>query len=183
MLTEQKALDRALRDVASATATIARYCDYAEHVEATDGAALVAAAETLRKAALRLAEDLGVDAVGLYGQRLDVVERRYVLGIVDGFEGGAHAELAETWRDLQLIQGRHDRLYRPDVSGLSRADQLRHLCIHTAKLVGALADADLDNIRAKVVPDLLLFGIKLSTIVGEELDSSVVPRDNARVRK
>jgi hypothetical protein len=177
------ALESALGEVASATATVARFCDYSEHVEPTDVSAIAEAAAVLRSAALKLADDLAVDAVALYGERLDIVERRYVLGIVGGFEGGAHVELAETWRDLQLIQGHHDRLYRPDVSGLSRADQLRHVCIHLAKLVGALAQPDLDVVRTKVIPDVLLFGLKLSTIIGQELKSSPVPRRLVRGRQ
>ena len=176
-MTRRIDLGPAQRQLAIANAMIARYCDYAEHVEPADANAVRAAGVTVRAVALSLATDLGHDPVALYGKRLDEVERRYVLGIVDSFEAGDHVSVAQTWRDLQLIQGRHDLLYRPDVSGLSRADQLRHCCLHLAKLVGALADqaTTTATLRDRVVPDILIFGIKLASLGGEALPTEPLP--------
>jgi hypothetical protein len=165
-----------LRSLAVTTGAVARFCDYVEHVEPADAKEVAAAAASLRTVALEMAAKVGCDAVERYGERLDDVERRYVLGVVDGFEAGKHVRLAESWRDLQLIQGRHDLLYRPDVTGLSRLDQLRHCSIHLAKLVGVLAahDVSREELTNRVVPDTLLFGIKLANICGEVLSSEPV---------
>jgi hypothetical protein len=61
------------------------------------------------------------------------------------------------------------------VLGLSRYEQLRHYALHLAKLAGAAAaaaaiegDAERDFL-ARRLPDLLLFGLKLATLVNEQL--------------
>lgn len=162
-----------VKRLAVAAGSVARFCDYTEHVERSNLEDVVAAGAELRQLALDLAKDLELNAIDLYARRLDVVERRYALGLVDGFQGGSHVEMAETWRDLQLVQGHHDRLYRADVWGLSRRDQLVHTCLHLTKLVGHLAEAapDQDALRERLIPDILLFGIKLATLTGEVLPS------------
>lgn len=177
-MVDRAQFDAALRRAAAAGAAVARYCDHAEHVEPADVTALSEAAEELRLVAVDLAATLGVDLIELYAQRLDVVENRFTLGIVDGFEAGREIRLAESWRDLQLIQGHHDRLYRPDVNGLARMDQLRHVCLHVAKLVGAIATAEqnVSGFCTRALPDLCLLGVKLSTIIGEPL-SAALPRE------
>lgn len=168
----------ALREVAVAGADLARYCDYVEHAETADAGILQSVAARLRCTAAELAQAVGADLINLYADRLDAVERRFVAGIVDGFEAGSHVRLAETWRDLQLIQAHHDRLYRADVNGLARVDQVRHVCIHVAKLVGALAslgNSDPD-LSIRVIPDLCVLGVKLSTVCGEVLPAHSLPR-------
>ncbi len=84
-------------------------------------------------------------------------------------------------RKLQLVQIAHDREFHPDVFGLPRVDQLRHYTLHVAKLVGLMAETCDDSsvwpdFRQRRLPDLLLFGIKLSTIANERLPE-VLPAD------
>lgn len=161
----------ALSRLARALAQVSVYCDRVEHAEFADIEWIKSSAGELRSVAISLAHDEDVSLLELYAARLEVVETRYVLGIVDGFVASSELRLAETWRDLQLIQARHDRLYRPDVDGLSRYEQLRHCVIHLGKLVGALADRDTNppDFLARRVPDILIFGIKLSTVAGDVL--------------
>jgi hypothetical protein len=169
-------MDSELRSLAKVGGIVAAYCDHVEHAEPADSTLLAEGGRQLRELALALAAKLDVDAIDAYGRRLAAGEEAYVLGQVEGFDAAAHVSLATTWRDLQLIQGRHDRLYRPDVAGLSRADQLRHCSIHLSKLVGALADLAVseDQLRERIIPDVLLFGIKLATIAGDVLPEAPV---------
>jgi hypothetical protein len=110
-----------------------------------------------------------------YARRLGQIERRHPLFPVADFDGGARAAAAKTWRDLQTVQAEHDRHYHPDVAGLSRYEQLRHYTFHVAKIAGALAQlSETESSEAKDfierrVPDALLFGIKLATLVSEPL--------------
>jgi hypothetical protein len=81
---------------------------------------------------------------------------------------------------LQLAQVEHDRRYHPDIIGLSKADQLRHNALHLAKLTGAVAavaagEGDRADFSARRLPDLLLFGLKLSTVSGESLPEQALP--------
>ena len=170
--------DHALRRAAIAAAVIARYCDHVEHAEPADTASVADAAAQLRSVAVDIAAELKSDIIELYAHRLDVGERRYVLGVVEGFEAGGQVSLAESWRDLQLIQGHHDRLYRADVNGLPRAEQLRHVCIHITKLLGAIAGAedDLSDFANRALPDLCLLGVKVTTILGQPLPATPLPR-------
>lgn len=184
MLPGRAHFDEALRRTATAAAAVARYCDHAEHVEPADTASLSDAAAELRRVAVALAAALGVDLIELYARRLDVVESRFTLGTVDGFEAGREIRLADSWRDLQLIQGHHDRLYRADVNGLARIGQLRHVCLHITKLVGAIAVAedDVSDFSTRVLPDLCLLGVKLSTLIGESLSAAPLPREGVPKR-
>ena len=80
----------------------------------------------------------------------------------------------------------HDRRYHPDVLGLSKSDQLRHYALHLAKLAGAMAQVaagrgDDADFRARRLPDLLLFGLKLSTVAGERLGSDALPAAGQRL--
>jgi hypothetical protein len=166
-----------LRELAAAAAKIATYCDQVEHTEQADVSTVAAAAATTRVVAITVAKALGTNIFAAYAARLDEVEQRFVLGRVDGFRGGDQIRLAETWRDLQLIQGNHDTLFRPDVNGLARNDQLRHCCLHLTKLLGrfAHADEDLAEFTARWLPDTLLIGVKLSTVIGEVLPEEPLP--------
>jgi hypothetical protein len=171
-------LTTALRRAAVAGAAIAECCDRLEHAEQPDMLKLRHAAQELRAVAIGLATAAHLDIFDLYADRLEEVELASPLGIVEGFEAAPQVRLAGTWHDLQVIQSQHDRLYRPDVYGLSRYEQLRHIAIHTSKLVGALARADVDwlEFRERRLPDLLLFGIKTSTAASESLGSVPLPR-------
>jgi hypothetical protein len=166
-----------VRRLAITAASVARYCDHVEHVEPADADVIAQAGAELRELAIHLARILRCDVIEAYGARLDLAERSYVLGLGEGFEAGRQIALASSWRDLQLIQGHHDRLYRPDVWGLSRLDQLRHCSIHLSKLVGVLADpsSTADDLRIRTAPDILLFGIKLATVAGQALTEDALP--------
>jgi hypothetical protein len=170
--------DAALR-LATASASIAGYCDRAEHLESTDPTVIRTAGATLREIALELAAEREIDIVQAYRTRLEAVEQRHPLYPAGGYAAvEAIPEQGATWRQLQRAQWEHDRNYHPDVLGLSRYEQLRHYAFHVAKLAGAAAaategDAERDFL-ARRLPDLLLFGLKLATLVNEQLPEQPV---------
>ena len=123
---------------------------------------------------MQLAEKAGRDPLELYAERLGAIEGRSVLHAPGSFDGPAAVLRARTLRDLQLVQVDHDHAYHADVAGLTKADQLRHYALHLAKLVGSTAgvakgQADEADWLARRVPDMLLFGLKLSTVTAERL--------------
>jgi len=138
-------LERTLRQVAVSTAEIARYCDNAEHNELLDRAWVIGAGECFRQAALELAAAFDLDAHEAYAKRLRAIEAVHLLAAGDGFDGHAEAGAAWTWQDLQRVQIEHDRRIHPDVFGLSKAEQLRHYLLHSAKLTGFLASATIEE--------------------------------------
>lgn len=161
-------------DLARSTAAVANYCDHVEHNEPCDRSWVLDAGRNLRALACAIADQEGLDLRELYAARLRAIEARNPLDHESAVDGGELAERAATWRDLQLVQAEHDRFYHADVVGLSKFDQLRHYVLHLAKLVGALADAARDpaaavDIRDRRLADLLLFGVKLSTVMGQRL--------------
>ncbi len=167
-------------DLAQAAAAAANFCDHAEHNEVADPAWVTGAALTLREMACAIAAHEHDDLRGRYAARLRQIERRNPLWRAGDVDGGALVEQAATWRDLQLAQAEHDRRYHPDVVGLAKLDQLRHYVLHVAKLAGAVAavvhsGAEHADFCARRLPDLLLFGLKLSTVTGEILAEDVLP--------
>lgn len=114
------------------------------------------------------------------------IEVKNVMNSVDSFEGRVAVQQAHTWRDLQLVQIQHDRFFHPDVLGLHKLDQLRHYSLHLSKLAGAFArwamneEID-DEIAERPLPDMLLFGIKLSTVMGEKLPEEALSSESALV--
>jgi hypothetical protein len=167
-------------ELARASAAVANYCDHVEHNEAADRDWVTGAGRTVRHAALTLAAHDHVDLLGLYAGRLRQIERRNPLWSSGDVDGGELVLGASTWRALQLAQVEHDRRYHPDVVGLAKLDQLRHYALHLAKLVGAVAEiaagsGDQASFHQRRLPDLLLFGIKLSTVTGEHLADESLP--------
>lgn len=167
-------------ELARASALVANYCDHVEHNEPADRVWVTEAARTARDIALMIATHEDEELVELYAARLRQIERRNPLWSEGDLDGGELALNASTWRDLQLAQVEHDRRYHPDVIGLTKMDQLRHYALHLAKLVGAAAElaagtGDRASFRARRLPDLLLFGIKLATVSGERLDETPLP--------
>jgi hypothetical protein len=161
-------------ELACASAAVANYCDHGEHNEPTDRAWVLDAGRTLRALACDVAGHEGEDLQERYAARLASIERRNPLWEPERYDGGAAAAGASTWRALQLVQADHDRWYHPDVVGLPKQDQLRHYALHVAKLTGALAEiaqgsGDVADFCARRLPDLLLFGVKLPTVVGHRL--------------
>lgn len=175
------ALQQALLTVAVQAGLVANVCDHAEHNEPVDLDDVRSAGLRLRECAIDLAHALGSDPIQLYRDRLRQIERRNVLYEPGGFDGAAAVHSQATWRALQLAQVEHDRVYHPDVIGLTKLDQLRHFALHIAKLAGSIAsliagDVALDDFIHRRLPDLLLFGLKLSTVVGERLpEAAVIP--------
>jgi len=166
-------------------AAVANYCDHVEHNERVDLAWVLDSAEELRSIAVAVAVDEGLDLQALYAARLRTIEARNPHWTPHTLDGGALVETSATWRDLQLAQGQHDRCYHPDVSGLTKMNQLRHYALHVAKLVGAFAEVaqgvgDQRDFQARRLPDLLLFGLKLSTVCGERLPETVLAPDLRR---
>lgn len=160
------------RRLALASALVSGYCDHAEHLEKADRGEIGRAGAELRMLAVELAAANEIDLVEAYRRRLEEVERRHPLYPAGGFAAIDEIPDHPTWRLLQTVQWNHDRHYHPDVLGLSRYEQLRHYAFHLAKLAGAGAEAaggDIDALFQSRFPDVLLFGLKLATLVNEAL--------------
>jgi hypothetical protein len=174
-------------EVARAAAAVANFCDHVDHNEPTDRAWVQDSGRTLRDTACAIASHEHLDLQVAYAARLRVIERRTPLWVEGALDGGALIEDAATWHELQLAQGEHDRRYHPDVSGLSKFDQLRHYSLHIMKLAGALAEVaqgptDIEDFRARRLPDMVLFGIKLATVTGQRLpDTTLTARVDERL--
>jgi hypothetical protein len=167
--------DFALR-LAPPTAAVANYCDHVEHNEMADRAWVLDAGVQLRELACELSTNSGLSLFDLYAERLGEIEARNVLAQPGGYDGHRAALGAHTWRDLQLAQADHDRHYHPDVVGMAKDQQLRHYALHLAKAVGAFAEPrDEDELLHRRLPDVLLFAIKLSTVMGERLAEESLP--------
>lgn len=175
-------LDDALLRLAVAAGHVANYCDHVEHNELAHNDSVRAAGAELRSIGLDLCETFEVDAILQYATRLRQIEARNVLSSESTFDGQDAASRCVTWRDLQLVQAEHDRVYHADVVGLTKSDQLRHYALHLSKLAGSTAaviqgQVDQDDWLARRVPDVILFGLKLATVSGEKLvHDDAVPR-------
>jgi hypothetical protein len=172
---------------ASHAAAVANYCDHVEHNEVVARGWVTGAGDGLRTLALAFAPVAGVDVFSLYADRLRMIESKNVLASLDSFDGGAAADNAVTWRELQLVQAEHDRVYHPDVVGLAKVEQLRHYALHLTKIVGAFATCasgfgDAEEISVRRLPDTLLFAIKLHTVMGAPLPEEPLPREGAAGR-
>jgi hypothetical protein len=171
-------LDHAARQLSLISARVATYCDHAEHLEATDRSEIIAAGSDLRNLSAELAAEGGIDLAGAYRRRLEMVEQRHPL-----YPAGGYAAIDQipdhgaTWHLLQTVQWEHDRRYHPDVLGLSRYEQLRHYAFHLAKLAGAATqavDGSSTDFYGRRLADILLFGLKLATLMSERLDDESV---------
>jgi hypothetical protein len=163
--------------LAPLSASVANYCDHVEHNEFADRDWVLASASELREAASELAERFGLNMVEMYAERVGEIEARNVLARPDGYDGHRAALEARTWRDLQLVQAEHDRHYHPDVVGMAKDQQLRHYALHLAKAVGAFAEPrEEQELLHRRLPDVLLFGIKLSTVMGARLPDDALAR-------
>jgi hypothetical protein len=153
---------------------VANYCDHVEHNETADHGAIRGGAEELRQIADEIAVAYEVDLREIFAERLAAIERRNVLGHEQAYDGAGAARCAVSLRELQLALVDHDRFYHPDVVGMSKWDQLHHHVLHLIKLAAATAEVastghSLGDWLSRRVPDMLLFGIKLSTVSGERL--------------
>ena len=162
--------------VAPRAAAVANYCDHTEHNESAETGWVLDAGTDLSLLAFEFANAAGVDLHQLYAERLGAIESGNVLALTGGFDGRAAALAAGSWRQLQLVQVEHDRSYHPDVFGLAKTEQLRHYAFHLAKIVGAFADAaNADELINRRLPDVLLFALKLHTVMGKRLSDEPLP--------
>jgi hypothetical protein len=163
---------------------IANYCDHVEHNETSDHGAIRDGGENLRRLAVEIAGSFDVDLRELYAERLAAIERRNVLGHDGAYDGAYAARCAVSLRELQLALAEHDRFYHPDVVGMSKWDQLHHHVLHLIKLAAATAAVvttgeSVDDWLSRRVPDMFLFGLKLSTVSGERLpDTPLTGREH-----
>ena len=128
---------------------------------------------------MELSSSLGVDIVSKYSNRIALIAETSV--VADGKSAANRVLEARTFRELQRVQVEHDRVFHADVFGLSRIEQLRHYVLHLAKIAGGLAalsedESKVEDFQNRRLPDLLLFGIKLSTVMGEALPSETLTR-------
>jgi hypothetical protein len=163
--------------IAPPAASVANFCDHTEHNEVADRDWVLGPAAALRGLAVEIAAAHDLPVIELYAERVGEIEARNVLARTGGFDGHRAALEAASWRELQLVQADHDRHYHPDVCGLTKAEQLRHYALHLAKIVGAFAEPrDERELLQKRLPDLLLFAIKLATVMGARLSDEPLPR-------
>lgn len=165
-------------ELAGVAADVNNYADHVEHNEVAERAWVLEAAASMRRLALRLADAAGLNALLVYADRLREIEERNFLSI-DPYTKAWWTQAARIgdWQALQALQVRHDRDYHPDVHGLSKYDQLRHYAFHLAKLTGLAArlargqriDSDLEG---RLIADTLLFGLKLSSVMGARLTAT-----------
>lgn len=175
-MTDSERFRRFALAAAPKAAAVANYCDHIEHNEVAETGWVIEAGSELSRLALQFAQDATVDLIELYAERLGTIEAGNVLARSGGLDGRTAALSASTWRELQLVQVDHDRCYHPDVFGLAKTDQLRHYAFHLAKIVGAFADAtDTEELMRRRLPDVLLFAIKLHTVMGERLSDEPLP--------
>jgi hypothetical protein len=163
--------------LAPLAAAVANYCDHVEHNEIADRDWVIAPAADLRDASTEFAARSGLSPVDLYAERLGEIEARNVLARPGGYDGHRAALEARTWRDLQLVQSDHDHHYHPDVVGMAKDQQLRHYALHLTKAVGAFAEPrDEQELLHLRLPDVLLFAVKLPTVMGVRLPDEELPR-------
>jgi hypothetical protein len=168
--------DFALR-LAPHAAAVANFSDHVEHNEFADRAWVLDAAAALRTEAVELATAARLCPVELYAERIGEIEARNVLAHPGAYDGHQAVLVAATWRDVQIAQVEHDRYYHPDVIGLAKDQQLRHYALHVAKIVGAFAEPrDEQELLRRRLPDALLFGVKLETVMNVRLADEPLPR-------
>jgi hypothetical protein len=182
MMVNAATLNDSVLRLAIAAGEVANYCDHVEHNEVADIEVVRAAGAELRLLCLELSDAARRDPFELYAMRLDEIESRNVLCHEASLCGSEAVRSAATWRELQIAQAAHDKAYHSDVVGLAKADQLRHYALHLAKLAGVTAgvvtgEVEHDDWLRRRVPDLLLFGLKLSTVTGQKLPEQDLPRD------
>ncbi|HEX4033587.1 MAG TPA: hypothetical protein VHX66_04005 [Solirubrobacteraceae bacterium] len=162
--------------IAPLSAAVANFCDHVEHNETADRAWVLDAATGLRCLTGELCDREGLALVDLYAERLGAIEARNVLAAPGAFDGHGAAIEARSWRELQLVQAEHDRHYHQDVVGLAKNEQLRHYALHLAKVVGAFATPDdPEDLLHRRLPDVILFAMKLSTVMGVRLSDDPLP--------
>jgi hypothetical protein len=156
-------------------------CVRAERAEPIERERIVAVGSRLRRLAGDLAADAGLEIFEAYARRLAAIERRRGTGAAYSFDGAAAARAARTWRELQLVQLKHDVAYHLNVVGRAPTNQLRHYAFYLAQLAAAFAHAARGEdgeaeVAERCLSDVLLFGLKLATVMGERLPEDPLER-------
>lgn len=168
-------------ELAVCAGEVGGYCASAEQNEPIERERVVDAGKRMRRLALEVAAAAGLEIFEVYAKRLVAIEDAFSASAAHPFDGGTAARRARTWRELQLVQLKHDVAYHLEVLGLAAPNQLRHYAFHLAKLAGVFAraargeDADAQIVERRL-PDVLLFGIKLATVMGERLPEDPLTR-------
>jgi hypothetical protein len=164
-----------------ASGLLARFCDRAEHNEGADRLVIIEVGSLLRATAIRALQVQGQGPIAAYASRIAEIESRHPLANAGQFDIEVALEHAKTWRELQQAQYMHDATYQPDVNGLAKVEQLQHYTLHIAKLAWIFQSFALgedqfseDEIEERRTPDILAFGLKLSTVCGELLPEELV---------
>ena len=181
---DRMVLERNLRALTRAAASLAAFCEHVEHNEANDVNDAVRAGTQLREIARDLAREAGVALSERYTDRIRRVEESSILRYAQlslestRLAGADAVEAASTWEELQRAQLLHDRQFHPDVFGLSKIDQIRHYTFHITKLAGLLADA-IDSygwpeFERDRLADLAIFGVKIATVCNSRLSEEPI---------
>jgi hypothetical protein len=171
---------RPLQEISTCNEGLGRYCDHAEHNEDTDRAWVLEGAAKLRDLAVELAVELGIDLRDAWAHRLEQIESKPVSALFGGFDGAKEASQALTWLDVQRVQGHHDFQFHRDVAHMSKRDQLSHFAFHCMKLGGLPAKAargdQVTDVAIRLwLADVLIFGVKLATVMGVLLPAEPIP--------
>src|SRR4051812_23521436 len=103
-LVERAAWQQYALRLAPSTASVANFCDHAEHNESLDRDWVLGPAEALRLLALEIADAAGISLIELYAERLGEIEARNILARPGGYDGHRAVLEADSWRALQLVQ-------------------------------------------------------------------------------
>jgi hypothetical protein len=187
-LPDRARIEVGLRALVRAAADLASFCEHVEHNESHSVGDVARAAANLRRLAEELSLASGLKLSEAYRRRIRRVEESSLLrlavshGDAPCLVGAEAVDRAKTWDEIQIAQIQHDKVFHPDVFGLSKLDQVRHYTFHVTKLGGLLVDA-LDNDRWSDfadgrLADIAIFGVKLATVCNVRLPSSPIdPHD------
>jgi hypothetical protein len=164
-------------ELAVCAGEVGGFCVRAERAEPVERERIVAVGSRMRRLAQDLAAEAGLELFEAYARRLAAIEGRRSAGAAVAFDGAAAVRAARTWRELQLVQLKHDVTYHLEVAGRAPENQLGHYAFYLARLAGALAEAE---VAERYLPDVLLFGLKLATVMGERLPEDPLERLSAR---
>ncbi len=92
-------------------------------------------------------------------------------------------------KELQQFQREHDLKFHSDVMSWERADQFEHCALHLAKLSGLFGSycekmqrgesVDASRLFQERIPDLLVFALKMATLVDLDLEVAYMSRIHA----
>ena len=173
-----------LRILEAVVKNLSTHCDHVEHNEPNNVNDINVAGQQLRDMAVELALRNNISLLELYANRIRAMEESSIMRHAplyrgaSSFLGAETIVTASTWHDLQIGQLQHDKQFHPDVFGMPKYQQLRHYVLHIAKLPDYLSKAIMENDMAKFcqerLADVIVFGVKLATLRGEELPDAPI---------